>query len=107
MRFVDHKAMRVLAVEMSCPWLDNNAKKDSEKTEKYQPLLWELTKQYPGYKTVQLNGGGAGAGGWSWELDFERSKIFGARLSGILNRMQQVVLSSSLDISQTFKVITK
>ena len=33
-RFVDHKAMRVLAVEMSCPWLDNRAKKDSAKTSK-------------------------------------------------------------------------
>ena len=42
-------------MEMSCSWLDNHAKKDSEKTEKYQPLLWELTKQYPGYKTEQLN----------------------------------------------------
>ena len=40
-RFVDHTAMRLLAVEMSCPWLDNRA--------------WQLTKQYPGYKIVQLN----------------------------------------------------
>ena len=42
-RFVDHKAMRVLAVEMSCPWLDNRAKEDSEKEEKYQPLLHDGT----------------------------------------------------------------
>ena len=57
---------------------------DSEKKEKYQPLQWELTKHYPGYKILQLNfimdivffwGGG---GGWSKELDFEMSKIFGA-----------------------------
>jgi len=54
-RFVDHKAMRVLAVEMSCPLLDNRSEKDSEKTEKYQPLLWELNKQYSVYKIVQLN----------------------------------------------------
>ena len=33
--------MRVLAVEISCPHsLDNRAKKDFEKTEKYQPLFW-------------------------------------------------------------------
>ena len=32
--------MRVLAVEISCPHsLDNRAKKDFEKTEKYQPLF--------------------------------------------------------------------
>ena len=35
-RFVDHK--RVLAVEMSCHWLDNRVRKDTEKTEKYEPL---------------------------------------------------------------------
>ena len=26
-----------------------------EKTKKYQLLQWELTKEYPGYKIVQLN----------------------------------------------------
>ena len=54
-RFVDHNGMRLLRVEMSCPWLDNHKKKDFEKTEKYQPLWWELIKQYPDYKIVQLN----------------------------------------------------
>ena len=40
--------MRVLAVEISCPHsLDNRAKKDFEKTEKYQPLFL-----------------GVGGGGW-------------------------------------------
>ena len=33
--------MRVLAVEISCPHsLNNRAKKDFEKTEKYQPLFF-------------------------------------------------------------------
>ena len=33
--------IRVLAVEISCPHsLDNRAKKDFEKTEKYQPLFF-------------------------------------------------------------------
>ena len=31
-QFLDHKAMRIVAVEMSCPWLDNCTKRDSEKT---------------------------------------------------------------------------
>ena len=40
--------IRVLAVEISCPHsLDNRAKKDFEKTEKYQPLFF-------------LGGGGGG-----------------------------------------------
>ena len=54
-RFVNRKEMCVVAVLMSCPLLDNRAKKDTEKTEKYQTLPWELTRQYPGYKIVQLN----------------------------------------------------
>ena len=54
-RFVDHNGMRLVRVEMSCPWLDNHKKVDFEKTEKYQPLWWELIKQYPVYKIVQLN----------------------------------------------------
>ena len=27
-----------MAVEMSCPWLDNRVRKDSEKREKFQPM---------------------------------------------------------------------
>ena len=42
-------------MEMSCPWLDNRAKKDSKKIEKYQPQRWETNEQYPGYKIVQVN----------------------------------------------------
>jgi len=37
-RFVDHKKKRVLAVEMSCPWMENREKKQEEKTTKYGPL---------------------------------------------------------------------
>ena len=37
----------------------------------------------------------------------EKSKIFGARSSDIQKRMQNAVLSSSLNSLQTFKVITK
>jgi len=106
-RFVDHRVKRVLAVEMSCPWLDNRARKDSEKTEKYGPLRWELTRQYPGYKIVQLNVIMDVLGEWSKELDVEMNKIFGARSSDVLKRMQEAVLSSSLNIARTFKVITK
>ena len=48
-----------------------------------------------------------GGGGGSKELDVEMSKIFGVRVRDILKRMQKAVLSSSLSIEQTFKVITK
>ena len=35
--------------------MDNHPKKDTEKTKKYQTLRWELTRQYPVYKIVELN----------------------------------------------------
>ena len=77
--------IRVLAVEISCPHsLDNRAKKDFEKTEKYQPLFF-------------FGGGG------SKEADVEMSKIFGVRLRDILKRMQKAVLN----IARTLKVILK
>ena len=82
-------------------------RKDTEKTEKYEPLRWELTRQYPGYKIVQVNVIMDVLGGWSKELDVEMNKIFGARSSDVLKRMQKAVLSSSLNIARTFKVITK
>ena len=94
-------------MEKSCPWLDNRAKKDSMKPEKYQPLRWDLTKQYPGYKIVQLNVIMDVLGGWSKELDVEMSKIFGARSSDIVKRIKKGALSSSMNIARTFKVITK
>ena len=36
---------RVLAIEMSCPWLDNREVKEMEKTQKYGPLMWELRER--------------------------------------------------------------
>ena len=83
--------MRVLAVEISCPHsLDNRAKKDFEKTEKYQSLFFW-----------------GGWGGGSKEVDFEMSKIFGVRLRDILKRMQKAVLLCSMNIARTLKVILK
>ena len=80
--------IRVLAVEISCPHsLDNRAKKDFEKTEKYQPLFFL----------------GGGVGGESKEADVEMSKIFGVRLRDILKRMQKAVLN----IARTLEVILK
>ena len=84
--------MRVLAVEISCPHsLNNRAKKDFEKTEKYQPLFFF----------------GGGVGGGSKELDVEMSTIFGVRLRDILKRMQKAVLLCSMNIARTLKVILK
>ena len=107
MRIVDHKEKRVLLVEMSCPWVDNRVKKEAEKTKKYGPLRWELTRRYPGCRIVQLNVIMDVLGGWSQDLEVEMKKIFGLRSLDILKRVQKAVLSGSLNIARMFKVITK
>ena len=52
-RFVDHKSKKVMAVEMSCPWINNCEKEDEEKTLKYVPLRWELKQQFLSYRVEQ------------------------------------------------------
>ena len=108
-RIIDHKEKKVLLVEMSCPWIYNREKKEAEKMEKYGPLRFELIKRYPNYKIVQLNVIMDVLGGcnWSKELEVQMNRIFGSRTLDILKRMQKAVLSSSLNIARTFKVITK
>ena len=49
-RIVDHKRKIVTILEMSCPWVDNRAAKDQDKTEKYDPLRLELKQQFKGYR---------------------------------------------------------
>ena len=47
--YLEKERKRVAVIEMSCPWMDNRAIKDTEKTAKCGPLRWELKQQYPGY----------------------------------------------------------
>ena len=54
-RIVEKERKRVAVIEMSCPWMDNRAIKDAEKTTKYGPLRWELKQQYSGYEVKQFN----------------------------------------------------
>ena len=48
-QFVDHKEKTVIAVEVSCLWVENRMEKDVEKMRKYGPLNWDLKQQHPGY----------------------------------------------------------
>ena len=105
-RFMDHKNKKVMAVEMSCPWINNREKKDEEKTLKYCPLRWELKQQFPGYRVEQYNVIIDVMGGWSRDLDTTMRKMLGPRGRDVLLRMQRAVISSTLNIARTFKVIT-
>ena len=51
----NHESKKVMAIEMSCPWISNREKKSEEKTMNYGPLRWELKEQYKGYEVHQYN----------------------------------------------------
>ena len=55
MRVADKERKQIVVIEMSCPWMENRAIEDAEKTAKYSPLRWELKQQYPGYEVKQSN----------------------------------------------------
>ena len=49
-RTIDRKKRQVIALEMSCSWIESRSKKEEEKTLKYSPLRWELKQLYPRYE---------------------------------------------------------
>ena len=64
----------MLTLEMSCPWINNRARMDEEKT-----LRWELKQQYKGYTVEQHNIIIDVLGGWSCELDAVLQKLLGPK----------------------------
>ena len=104
-RIINHETRSVTALKMSCPWLDNRSTKDAEKTLKYGPLRWELKQQYPGYKVKQYNIIIDELGGWSKELEKSMKEFVGVKGGKILRRMQKAVLSHSLNIARSFKIL--
>ncbi|PFX27360.1 hypothetical protein AWC38_SpisGene7932 [Stylophora pistillata] len=104
-RIVNHMCKRVVTLEMSCPWVNNRTRKDEEKTLKYGPLRWELRQQFPGYEVKQYNIIMDALGGWSRELDVMMRKLVGGRSTDVLRKMQRAVLSGTLNIARTFKVV--
>ena len=103
-KIVEKERKRVAVIEMSCPWMDNRAIKDAEKTAKYGPLRWELKQQYPGYEVKQFNIIIDVLGGWSVDVEQTLKDLVGQRCS-VLRRMQKVILSHSLNIARAFKVL--
>ena len=102
--FVNHWIKQVVLAEMSCRWLDNREKNEVEKTEKYGPLRFELSRRYSGYKIVPLNVNIDVLGGWYKEVEVQMRETFGTRTNDALKRMQKAVISSSLTIARKFKV---
>ena len=106
-RIVDKENQTVTLLEMSCPWVENREQKEKEKTLKYAPLRLELKQQYPGYRINQVNIIIDVLGGYSKELYNRVRDLLGAERSReYLRRMQKSVLSSSLNIVRSFKVLS-
>ena len=89
---------------MSCPWLDNREVKEMEKTQKYGPLMWELRERNPGYQVKQSNIIIDVLGGYS-DVSQAVKELVGEKSATILQRMQRSVISSTLNIARSFKLL--
>ena len=63
-------------------------------------------QQFPGYDIRQYNIIIDVLGGWSREVDETMTELFGARVGEIVLRMQRVVVSHTLNITRTLKVMS-
>ena len=88
----------MIALEMSCPWVNNHDKKTSEKTMNYAPLEWELKQRYPGYEIHKYNIILHVLGGWNKDLDVTMQKLVGSKVKDVLKKMQKACLSRTLKI---------
>ena len=105
-RVVNHESKKVMTMKMSYPWISNREKKSEEKTMKYGPLRWELKEQYKGYEVYQYNIIMDMLGGWSEETEISVRSLVGRETTQVLEKMQKAVLSATLNIARTFKVVT-
>ena len=105
-RIVNHQEKKVIAMEMSFPWVSNCQKKTSEKTMKYAPLRWELKQKYSGYEISQYNITVDVLGGWSTDVEVAVKELVGRRHRDVLKKIQMACLSVTLNIARTFKVAT-
>ena len=84
----------------------NRKHKEEEKTSKYAPLRWEIRQQYPHYKTAKYNVIVDVLWGVSRKTLDSIKDFVGVREDKILLDMQKAVISSTLNIAQSFKVLT-
>ena len=69
------------------------------------PLRWELKEKYKGYEVHQYNIIMDVLGGWSEETEISVQSLVGRKTTHVLERMQKAVLSATLNIARTFKVV--
>ena len=96
-------------IEMSCPWIENRKQKNQEKTTKCAPLRWELMikQQHRGYTIKQYDIIIDVLGGYSSETRENVILLLGkTKADKTLFNMQKAVISSTLNINRSFKVLS-
>ena len=105
LRIIDKKRKEVKLLEMSGPWVEIREGKAMEKTSKYGPLRWELQQRHPDYNTTQHNIIIDVLGGYSQDLTKTFKQLVGNRYRSVAAQMQKSVVTSSLHIACSFKVL--
>ena len=85
--------------------MDNREVKEMEKTQKYGPLMCELRERNPGYQVKQSNITIDVLGGYSTDVSQAVKELVGEKSATILQRMQRSVISSTLNIARSFKLL--
>ena len=107
-RLVDKDKKEVLLMEMTCPWIGNRGKKETEETTKYAPLRWKMKDRYLGYVVKQINIIVDVLGGYSLEVRNKMKELFGEkRARECVTKTQKSILSSTLNIARCFKVMSE
>ena len=102
---INHLSKLVITLGMSGPWVTNREKKKEEKITKYGLLRWEVKQKYQGYEVKQYNIIMDALGGWCRDLEVELKELVGSKSKEVLHNMQKAVISGTLNISCTFKVV--
>ena len=106
-RIIEKETQTVKIIEMSCPWIENRKQKNQEKTTKYAPLGWELKQQHRGYTIKQYNIIIGVLGGYSSETRENVILLLGkTKADRTLFNMQKAVISSTLNTTRSFKVLS-
>ena len=79
--------------------------KQMEKTQKYGPQTWELRERNPGYQVKQYSTIIHVMGGYSADVSLAVKELVGEKSATILQRMQRSVISNTLNIAGSFKIL--
>ena len=102
---VDKGKREVSLIEMSCSWIESWEVKAEEKTTKYAPLRAEPKERYPRYQVTQYNIIIDVSGGYSREVKHALKKLVGDGSNSAAFKLQKSVLSSSLRIAKSVKIL--